>query len=39
MEKIRKKSQTKWGITWGGGEGVLLYQGGEGWLLKVKAPG
>ena len=40
MEKIRKKSQTKWGIMWGGGgEGVLLYQGGEGWLLKVKAPG
>ena len=38
MEKIRKKSQTKWGIIWGG-EGVLLYQGGEGWLLKVKAPG
>ena len=35
MEKIRKKTQTKWGIMWGG----LLYQGGEGWLLKVKAPG
>ena len=37
MEKIRKKTQTKWGIMWGGGG--LVYQGGEGWLLKVKAPG
>ena len=39
MEKIRKKTQTKWGIVCVGGGGVLLYQGGKGWLLKVKAPG
>ena len=36
MEKIRKKTQS--GELCGGG-GVLLYQGGEGLLLKVKAPG
>ena len=36
MEKIRKKHKQSGELCGGGG---LLYQGGEGWLLKVKAPG